>query len=135
MTLGLFREDADLWERGAPIKAGDTTFYVRRSGTEEFYVKRREIISKLFGLYMQPKQEDEIKINAHMLAEYLVTGWDDAFDEDGELVDYSIAQARALFLDDEFKLSLNAILINASWDFGNYLKLRSDEDLAELKKK
>ena len=135
MTLGLFREDLQMQKDGAPIKAGDSTFYVKRSGTKEYYEKRRSITQKLFGLYLQPKQEDEIKINAYVLAEYLVTGWDDVFTEDGDSVDYSIQAAKEIFLDEEYQLSLNAILINSSWDFGNYLKLKMEEDLQELKKK
>lgn len=135
MSLGLFREDTELWESGAPIEAGTATFYVRRSGTPEYYEKRRNIANKLFGLYIQPKPEQEIIINSHMLAEYLVSNWVDLFDEDGNEVESSEENARAIFLDKEYQLSLNTVLINASWDFNNYLRLRSEEDLDELKKK
>lgn len=135
MSLGQFREDTELWESGAPIEAGTATFYVRRSGTQEYYEKRRDIANRLFGLYIQPKSEQEIIINSHLLAEYLVVNWIDAFDEDGNEVEYSPENARAIFLAEEYRLSLNTILINASWDFNYFLKLKSEEDLDELKKK
>lgn len=135
MSLGLFREDRELWESGAPAEMGDATFYVRRSGTDDYYKKRREITNRLLGLYVQPKTEDEIRVNSHLLAEYLVSGWENLFDEDGNEVEYSEENARAIFLDEDYRLSLNAALINFSWDFNNYLKLRAEEDLDELKKK
>lgn len=126
-----------LQQKGAPFVTEGGTFYVRRSGTDEFFKFRREIAARLFGVYLQPKPECETKILAHMLSEYLVTGWDDVYDDDGqgELVPYSIENARYVFLDKRYFLSLNSLINEFSWNFTNYLHLQAEEDLEALKKK
>lgn len=135
MSLGLYRESLDLQKDGAPVAVGDSVFWLRRSGTKQYYETRRRIIQKLFGLHLQPKPEDESEINSHILCDYTVANWGSVFDEDGEAVEFSESNARHVFLDPEYRLSLNTILVNHSWDFGNYLKLNAEEDLENLKKK
>lgn len=137
MALGLFREDLALQEKGAPFVTSGGTFYVKRSGTDEFFKVRREIAARLFGIYLQPNPEKEIIILANMLAEYLVTGWDDVYSDDGEgiLIPYSIDAARSIFLNKEYFLSLNKMIEEFSWNFSNYLQLQAEDDLEVLKKK
>ncbi len=135
MSLGLFRESLELQKSGAPIVLGDSTFYVRRSGTPDYWKARRDIVSRTLGLYLQVKPEDELKISAHMLSDYLVTGWENVFDEDGSEISYSKSAARSVFLNEEYFLSLNKALEDNSWLFQHFLQVEAENDLEELKKK
>ena len=137
MPLGVYRESLELQEKGAPCVTEGGTFFVRRSGTEEYWKARREIAARLFGIYLQPKPENETAILANMLAEYMVTGWEGVYSDDGEgdQLEYSKEAARAIFLNKEYFLSLNKILEEFSWNFAGYLRLQAEEDLDVLKKK
>lgn len=137
MPLGVYRESLELQASGAPCVTEGGTFFVRRSGTEEYWKTRREITARLFGIYLQPKPESEAIISANMLAEYLVTGWEGVYSDDGEgeELEYSKESARAIFLNKEYFLSLNRILEEFSCTFTGYLRLQANEDLDQLKKK
>ena len=71
---------------------------------------------------------------AHLLTEYLVTNWEGVLTEQGEPLPYSQVEARKVFLNKEYWLSLNLILINAANTFENYLYEQSGEDIEALKK-
>ena len=137
MPLGVYRESLELQESGAPFETEAGTFIVRRSGTEEYWKKRREIVARLYGVYLQPKPEQESVILANMLAEYTVAGWSGVYSDDGEgdEIEYSMSAAREIFLNKEYFLSLNRAIEDFSWNFTGYLHLKAEEDLESLKKK
>lgn len=137
MPLGVYRESLELQASGAPFETEAGTFIVRRSGTEEYWKKRREIVARLYGVYLQPKPEQEAVILANMLAEYTVAGWDGVYSDDGEgeEIEYSSKSAREIFLNKEYFLSLNRAIEDFSWNFTGYLHLKAEEDLENLKKK
>ena len=137
MPLGVYRESLELQSAGAPFETEAGTFIVRRSGTEEYWKKRREIVARLYGVYLQPKPEQESVILANMLAEYTVSGWSGVYSDDGEgeEIVYSMSASREIFLNKEYFLSLNRAIEEFSCNFTGYLHLRSEEDLEALKKK
>jgi len=137
MPLGVYRESLELQSSGAPFETEAGTFIVRRSGTEEYWKNRREIVARLYGVYLQPKPEQESVILANMLAEYTVAGWTGVYSDDGEgeEIEYSMSAAREIFLNKEYFLSLNRAIEDFSWQFSGYLHLMSEEDLEALKKK
>lgn len=135
MNLANFREDTRKQAGGTPIYIGDATFYGKRYGTPACNAKIKEITLALFGPFHKWSEEASNIIHAHLLAEYLIVGWDDVFSEDGEPVPYFKATARQIFLDEEYHLSLNLTLINDLSRFENFLYDAAEEDLAEIIKK
>lgn len=134
MSLAYFREDLDKQKSGAPIYAGDITFYVKRWGTKESQEFLRELNRKLFGPFHKAHEGDQAKVYSEWLI-WAVTGWENMLSEDGEVVEYSQSVARDIFTNEEYFLSLNMVLINGAMNFEHYLHDEAEQDLEVLKKK
>lgn len=113
---------------------GDATFYVKRIGAPECSAFIKKLKAELFGPFHKYQDGDDNLLMAHLLTEYLVTNWEGVSTEQGEPLPYSQAEARKVFLNKEYWLSLNLILINAANTFENYLYEQSDEGIEALKK-
>jgi hypothetical protein len=133
MLLSSLKEDTDKQEGGAPIYVGDATFFVRRIGTPSAKKTMKQIREKLFGPLHKWTEGDEDFLLAHWLVEHGVTNWEGVNSDDGELK-YSKKAARLVFLDPEYYLSLNAILIRDANNFEHYLYDSVSDDIEELKK-
>lgn len=134
MKLSNYKESTTLQNQGAPVAIGDATFYVKRIGTPDCNKFIKKLKAELFGPFHKYQDGDDNLLMAHLLTEYLVTNWDGVLTEQGELLPYSQTEARKVFLNKEYWLSLNLILINAANTFENYLYEQSDEDIEALKK-
>lgn len=134
MKLSDYKESTALHNQGAPVAIGDATFYVKRIGTPECSAFIKKVKAELFGPFHKYQDGDDNLLMAHLLTEYLVTNWECVSTEQGEPLPYSHQEARKVFLNKEYWLSLNLILINAANTFENYLYEQSDEDIEALKK-
>lgn len=134
MNLSDYRESLSLHEKGAPIAVGSATFYVRRLGTSKANKKIKELKLALWGPFSAHDEQDANELFAHLLTEWLVTGWEGVSGEDNEPLAYSQASARKVFLNPEYWLSLNTILINAANYYENFLHEQAEEDTEALKK-
>jgi len=135
VNLANLREDTEKQTKGTPIHIGDATWFGKRYGTPECNAKIKEITLALYGPFHKWSEESSNVVHAHLLAEYLIVGWEGVVFEDGEPVPYSKSNARRIFLDPEFHLSLNLMLINDLDKFENFLYDAAEEDLAEIIKK
>lgn len=141
MKLEDFNECPVKQKQGAPIHIQDATFYCRRLGTKEAKREVKRISNALFGPFHKYREiEDEDEKIAHVLCEYVVTGWEGVYNK-GVPLPYSIENAREIFLGAEdsegeggFRLSINRILWMGAWDFENYLIEEAEETIDELKK-
>ena len=132
MRLDLFKESKDKQESGSPCYLDDGYFNVLRLHTPE-YNKQIEDIKKLeYGF--APKDIDTNLVIATWLAEYGVTGWDGVLDEDDNELRFTRKNARKVFLNPAYYLSLNALLIQHASDYANYLFDDVNEDIESVKK-
>ena len=134
MKLSEYQESINLQKSGAPISVGDAVFYVRRLGTPECAAFAKKLRAELFGPFHKYKAEDDSLLTAHLLTEYLVTGWSGVKNEDDTELAYTEQAARSVFLNQEYWLSLNLTLLNAAGIFENYLYEQLGEDVEALKK-
>lgn len=136
MHLALYKESSEKQMEGAPVYIGDATFYLRRWGTNESQAFLKDLRRALFGPHHRSQEGDENKVVGEWLAGYGVVGWEDVLDADsGKEFKYSKKNARMLFLDPEYYLSLNAELFMQANRFENYLYDEALDELEELKKK
>lgn len=134
MFLRDYAEDPDKQQNGTPIYVGDATFFCRRYGTPESKRALKELRDRLFGpLHKWAEQDDDVLI-AHWLTEYGVVGWENVFTEEGKELKYSKKDARSVFLNSEYFLSLNTILLRDISNFENFLYDAAEEDIEALKK-
>ena len=163
MKLSAYREDSSKQSVGVPIFAGDAVFYMRRWGTPESQTFLKELRKSLFGPLHKDQQGDENKLIAEWLVGYGCVGWDGVLSEDiseddefkwyeffhtfrsyfgkktlekpkvKEVV-YSKEAARSVFLNPEYYLSLNTMLLQGAMNFENYLYDDANEDLDAIKK-
>lgn len=131
MNLELFAEDQEKQENGSPLYLDDGFICVKRIHTSEYSKQRESIRNNLYGF--SPNDIDENLITAHWLAEYGVTDWEGVFDGENEL-EFTRANARAVFLNPNYKLSLNALLINHAANYANYLFDEVTEVIEAVKK-
>ena len=131
MQLSDFAECPDKQEQGSPLYLDDGFICVKRIHTVEYNKQRESIRNSIYGF--SPNNVDENLITGHWLAEHGVTGWEGVFDGDKEL-EFSRANARAVFLNPNYKLSLNALLINHAANYANYLFDEVSEDIKKIKK-
>lgn len=163
MKLSAYREDSNKQSAGVPIYAGDAVFYMRRWGTPESQTFLKELRKKLFGPLHKDQVGDENKLIAEWLVEYGCVGWDgvlsETASEDEEYqwyeffhkfrhyfgkkelekpavkeLKYSKENARSVFLNPEYFLSLNSLLMQGAMNFENYLYDDASEDLDAIKK-
>jgi hypothetical protein len=116
MLLSSFAEDPEKQQNGTPIYVGDATFFCRRYGTPE---SKRALKELLMG---------------HWLTEYGVVGWENVFTEEARQLKYSKKDARNIFTNPEYFLSLNTILMRDISNFENFLYDAAEEDIEALKK-
>lgn len=136
MSLSLFREDLEKQSQGSPCYINQMTFHVKRIGTKESQAEIKDIKEKLYGPIPNPKEIDENFILANWLAYCGVLGWDDvADDESGEVIEFSPAEARKIFLNESYYLSLNQAILNHAMNFENYLCDESEKEIENIKKK
>jgi len=131
MKLESYAEDLDKHAGGSPYYLEEACFYVQRAGTPEFNKQIEEIKNELYGF--APKVIDNNKITAFWLAEYGVTGWDGVINEDEEL-EFSRSNARSVFLNPAYYMSLNALLLTHSSNYSNYLFDEVNGDIEAAKK-
>lgn len=134
MDLSQFRECEKKQTGGTPIYVGDGIFYGRRLGSKKANKVVRNIKIELYGVLHESTQEDADVIYAHLLAEYGIAGWENIQDENGNELPYSESNARKVFLNPEYHLSLNRILVEKLLEFDNFLWETAEEDLEALKK-
>ena len=131
MNLELFAEDPRKQEGGSPFYIDDGFICVKRIHTVEYNKQREQIKNREYGF--SSREVDESLITAMWLAEFGVTDWDGVFDGDKELK-FTRANANAVFLNPNYRLSLNALLINHAANYANYLFDESKEDIEQVKK-
>ena len=131
MQLNDYREDAAKQEKGSPCYLGEGYFNVQRIHTPEYNKQIEEIKAELYGF--APKDRDNERSVAHWLCEFGVTSWGDIFDGDDPL-DYSKRNARKVFLNPEYRKSLNSLLIQHASDYNNYLHDKLEKDIEAVKK-
>lgn len=130
-----FRECAEKQEAGSPcyLKNGSTIF-VKRAETPNSKKEFKEIREQIYGLFPDEKLIDSDKVWAHWLSEYGVVGWEKLNDDDGNPVEFTRENARAVFLETENWLSLNRLLQYHAVNYENYLKDAAEGDLEAIKK-
>jgi hypothetical protein len=131
MQLSDFAECPDKQEQGSPLYLDDGFICVKRIHTVEYNKQRESIRNSIYGF--SPNDVDENLITGHWLAECGVTGWNGVLDGDKEL-EFTRENARAVFLNPNYKLSLNALLINHAANYANYLFDEVKEDIEAAKK-
>lgn len=133
--LNRYREDEDKQQNGSPWYSGDTTILCRRSGTPEAKRVMKELRDQLFGPLHKWTAQDDSVLLAHFLVEYGVCGWENVREtEKGEPIPYSKNNARMIFLNPEYYLSMNVELFAFMSNFENYLFDAAEEDIEALKK-
>lgn len=133
MNLSDYKESASKQEKGSPcyIGEGGSYFDVKRIHTPEYYKQIEHIRVKLYGF--APKDVDNNLVLATWLVDYGVTGWSGIEGDDGNLR-YSKPNSRKVFLNPDYFLSLNALLIHHAGDYNNYLHDEIEEDIEQAKK-
>lgn len=139
MLLSLFCECPEKQRDGTPVYVaspnGDITFYIRRWGTKESEAIVKDLRRSLFGPIHRHSDDDISEIYAHWLVEYGVAKWEGLTnDETAKPVEYSKDNARSLFLDKRYWLSLNQKLINDALNFEQYLIDEVEEATDAIKK-
>lgn len=132
MKISMYKEDKEKQEQGSPCYYGDAYFNVKRANTPEYQVQIEEIKNNLYGF--APKEVDNNKIVAYWLAEYGVTGWDGVLDEEDKELIFSRENARGVFLNPAFHLSLNLLLLQHAGNYNNYLFDAVNADIEQIKK-
>jgi|SRR5690606_14891099 len=134
MNLGSYIESAEKQKGGAPIYIEDATFFARRYGTHESNKIVKSISRRLFGPFHKSQPEDNDLIFAHWLVEYGIIGWENVYNPDGSLLEYSEHNARLTFLNPEIFLSLNKLIYFELNNFENFLYDSLEEDIEDIKK-
>lgn len=137
LTLKDLKESLELQEKGAKCEFGGMIFYVRRIGTSEYNKVYSDIAKNLFGaLKLEESLSDDevLEVISYVLAEYLVTGWKNVIDENGNEYKYNKNNAVRLFTNKAYFMSLNNYLINFASRYNNYLESKVKEAIEEVKK-
>ena len=134
MILSHYREDSDKQKNGTPIYVGDATFYGRRFGTPESKKALNELRNALFGPLHKWTDSDDDLLLAHWLVEYGIVGWEEVKTEENVDLPYSKENARKVFSNPEYFLSLNTQLLRDLNNFENFLFDAAEEDVEALKK-
>lgn len=133
MDLNDFREDPEKQNGGAPIYIGDATFFGKRCGTPESTKAFRDLRMELFGPLHKYQDGDEQLLIAHWLYEFGITKWEGVFLGEKEL-EFSKSNARKVFLNPEYRLSLNIEIYDKLNRFENFLYDQIEGDTETLKK-
>ena len=132
MKLTDYKEDLSKQDKGSPCYLAESSFDVRRVGSS---VYQKEIDTLKKQLYsFADKDFDPNELIAHWLCEYGVTGWYGVLNPDETPLEYSKANARKVFLNPAYFLSLNHLLIQHGTDYANYLHDEMLEDIDQVKK-
>lgn len=135
MSLVLFREDLEKQAEGSPCFINQMTFNVKRLGTKESQSEIKDIRDKLYGPFPKPDEVNENLILANWLAYCGVTSWSGVSDdENDEEIEFSKQEARQLFTNERYFLSLNQVLINHAMNFERYLSDDAEAAVDEIKK-
>ena len=137
MNINEFRECLTLQKDGSALTIGDATFYIRRANTTEYTKAFVDIKKALFKPWYQEHEltDDQIlEATGHLLAEYLVAGWENVQDEDGNDVPFNESNASKIFTNQEYWQSLNLAIISHATNYSNYLHSKKKEDIEEAKK-
>ncbi len=79
--------------------------------------------------------EEHLQCNAHLIAEYLVVGWRNLKDAEGNEVKYSRLNSGAIFVANKGNwLSLNQFVIAHASSYVNYLCKQKEKDVESIKK-
>lgn len=133
--LELYAEDIKKHSSGSPCYIAQMTFYVARIGTKESLAQFKEIKEKIYGIFPKPGEVNENEVFANWLAYYGVVGWKNVtYNESDEVMEYTKASCRQLFLTKQYWLSINQLLINHATNFENYLHDQAYEDIETGKK-
>ncbi len=133
MNLSDYKESKKKQEKGSPCYIGDggSCFDVKRIHTPEYYKQIEDIKINLYGF--APKEIDNNLVLATWLVEHGVTGWSGIEGDNGNLR-YSKSNVRKVFLNPDYFLSLNALLIQHASDYNNYLHDEIEKDIEQAKK-
>ena len=133
MNLSDYKESKVKQEKGSPCYIGDggSYFNVKRIHTPEYNKEIEDIKIELYGF--DYKDLDNNVILANWLSQYGVTGWSGIDGENSDLR-YNKPNARKIFLNPEYFLSLNALLIQHASNYNNYLHDLTEKDIEQAKK-
>jgi len=131
--LEFFREDLEKHIAGTPCYIDGACFYVARLGTKESQKQIRQIKETLYGLIPNPREFNEDEIYANWLASFGVVNWSDVDFQSGN-IEFSRQDAARVFLNEEYYLSLNKVLISHALNYENYLHDEALEEEENVKK-
>lgn len=139
MNLSDLKEDLNIQKDGSVYELSGMKFYVRRAGTKEYNRISAEIKNNICGPWKQDSHisdYDNAKIMSEMLSEYLVVKWEGVFEDDDsdKELEYSKRNARMLFSNEEYFLSLNLLIMGHATNYSNYLHKKVEEDIDAAKK-
>ena len=132
MRLSNYKESSRKQEAGSPCYVEEAHFDVKRIGTPEYSKQIDEITKKEYGF--APKDVDNNLIIAVWLCEYGVTGWDGVIGEDDKELAYNKRNARKVFMNPDYFMSLNLLLIQHAGNYNNYLYDDLLVDIENVKK-
>ena len=132
MNLDQYKESKEKQEGGSPCYLSDAHFNVKRFNTTESSKQIEDIKKREYGF--APKDIDFNLVLAIWLSEFGVTGWEGVLNEEGKELKYTNGNARKVFINPEYFMSLNAILIQHASDYNNYLYDEVLEDVEVIKK-
>lgn len=132
MNLSNYKESKEKKESGSPCYVEDAHFDVKRINTAEYHKQIEEITKREYGF--APKEVDNNLILATWLCEHGVTGWDGVIGDDDQDLKYSKRTARKVFLNPDYFMSLNALLLHHAGNYNNYLYDEIVEDIENIKK-
>lgn len=131
MNISDYKEDLQKREAGSPCYIEEASIDVRRIGGTDYNKEIEEIKKREYGF--DHKDVDNNKVFGIWLAEHGVTGWSGLFDGEDE-IPFSKKNARKLFTDPAYYMSINAILMVHGTDYNNYLYDEAVEDAEQVKK-
>lgn len=133
MPLNDYKEDTKKQEKGSPcyIDVSGAYVNVQRAHTPIYNKQIEAIKLELYGF--DHGDIDHNEVIANWLAEYGVTGWGGLLHE-GEELKFNKRNARLVFKNEAYYLSLNQKLANHAINYSNYLYDLIEEDIENIKK-
>lgn len=137
--LELYKESQDAREKGVRyVIASGASFFIRRGGMAQWKLAVKDATDEVLGASYSFNTIDESsdeKIIAKAVANYLVAGWEDLKDENGNCLPYSLSASRNMFEAEGLPYhSLAMELLEASLQHERFLEKVVLEDADYLKK-
>ena len=137
--LADYKESQKAREKGVryTISSG-ASFFIRRAGMAAWKQAMKEASEEIIGKsysfdYIDPETDEKILCKA--VADYLVSGWSNLKDPDGEEIIYSLSNAKNVFEADGLPYySLALELVNAAHEADRFLDVLVREEVDYIKK-